>query len=467
LAKAGRDMLMCNLDLSDARAMTTGAIQRHSLAIARGIEKPDAIQKDPLVKEAWEKEKAVEAGCNAMGVHHDCFEIVADSMKELLKRESMSFGSSLVSLCAAVGVDACEKKSEELKVKKFAALAGEEDDTSKQAIVASEQASGVIARLAKGGTTLAMFVKAFFENYWATIKDTAGCTQWEGAPYVSKCLEHAPDFMCADCAQKLNAACSVLGVVGGAGGVGAVFGAILTGGKYLGKGLWAAGGGATALGDKAVMAATEAIGGEEAVAKALARKAAVREGAAAAAAWTGEKLTALGRGAAAVAENVGLTRARKIARHIADPRWRKTLVAGKVVQAGGSAAAGKAAGGTLNVIVAVGTAAPKAVKAAFWDLPNKATEETMKALDGVVVSGVKTLKVNVAEKVPVSEKVKEITANAEDMKKEGQIADYKTRITDDGKTEVTLEKPQCVGEDGTVQTMDNIIFNITDGAFAY
>ncbi|MCB0370548.1 MAG: hypothetical protein KDD45_14265, partial [Bdellovibrionales bacterium] len=95
-------------------------------------------------------------------------------------------------------------------------LFGVEDKTSDSLILATSTSD---KSLKEWATDKIQFVKNFVTNFVSAInegiKNSFGCGEWDGPPHFSNCLKPMKSWDCASCLQKINAACGVVGYLGG------------------------------------------------------------------------------------------------------------------------------------------------------------------------------------------------------------------------------------------------------------
>ena len=102
-------------------------------------------------------------------------------------------------------------------VKGWHSLIGVEDKTSEAALAASQTSDSLLKKLMKDPKgAVVQFGEDLFHHIGEGIKNTFMCSQWSGAPHISKCLKPGEEsWSCASCDQKMNAICGVIGFAGG------------------------------------------------------------------------------------------------------------------------------------------------------------------------------------------------------------------------------------------------------------
>lgn len=94
-------------------------------------------------------------------------------------------------------------------------LWGAEDATSQRGIAATEATDSELDRFMDDPFGfIAEKGRQFFNMIVEGISSRYGCAEWTGVPHFSECLRPM-SFECADCNQKLNMVCGVVGYVGG------------------------------------------------------------------------------------------------------------------------------------------------------------------------------------------------------------------------------------------------------------
>lgn len=91
-----------------------------------------------------------------------------------------------------------------------------EDKSSEQLLMASQMNDSFLDRFLDDPLGMIQeMAKGLYDLSMEAIKTHYGCEQWQGEPMASKCLRPMEDWGCADCSQKMNAICGVLGFAGG------------------------------------------------------------------------------------------------------------------------------------------------------------------------------------------------------------------------------------------------------------